>query len=390
MIIRHLYPYIRQALQNFPCVALLGPRQVGKTTLALEVGKEWIPSPIYSDLERPSDLVKLSDPEYYLRSNFGRLVILDEIQRVPDLFPVLRSMVDEQKRQGKLAGQYLLLGSASRDLLKQSSESLAGRICYIDLTGFNLSECGQDHQDTLWQRGGFPESFLAANDRFSSLWRKSFIRTYIERDIPFLGPKIESETLRRFWTMMAHNQGELLNGARLATNLGVSTPTIFRYLDIFSDLFLIRILRPWYQNVGKRLVKSPKVYIRDSGVLHTLLQIETLDSLLSHPVVGGSWEGFVIENIASILNNRMSLWYYRTAAGAEIDLLIENGHEKIAVEIKRSLAPVPSKGFYNAIQDLDISKAYIVYPGHDQYSLTDNVEVISLAGILQKFMAPSS
>jgi len=386
MIIRHLYPYIRQALQNFPCVALLGPRQVGKTTLALEVGKEWIPSPIYSDLERPSDLVKLSDPEYYLRSNFGRLVILDEIQRVPDLFPALRSMVDEQKRQGKLAGQYLLLGSASRDLLKQSSESLAGRICYIDLTGFNLSECGQDHQDTLWQRGGFPESFLAANDRFSSLWRESFIRTYIERDIPFLGPKIESETLRRFWTMMAHNQGELLNGARLATNLGVSTPTIFRYLAIFSDLFLIRILRPWYQNVGKRLVKSPKVYIRDSGVLHTLLQIETLDSLLSHPVVGGSWEGFVIENIASILNNRMSLWYYRTAAGAEIDLLIENGHEKIAVEIKRSLAPVPSKGFYNAIQDLDISKAYIVYPGHDQYSRTDNVEVISLAGILQKFM----
>jgi predicted AAA+ superfamily ATPase len=386
MITRYLYSHIREALHNFPCVALLGPRQVGKTTLALEMAKEWYPTPIYSDLERPSDLAKLSDPEYYLRSNFGRLVILDEIQRTPEFFPLLRAMIDEQKRQGVSSGQYLILGSASRELLKQSSESLAGRICYIDLTGLNVIECGQNNQDQLWQRGGFPESFLATTDQRSFLWRESFIRTYIERDIPFLGPKIEPGTLKRFWTMIAHNQGELLNGSRFATSLGVSTTTIFRYLDLFSDLFLIRVLRPWHQNMGKRLIKSPKVYVRDSGILHGLLQLKTIDNILSHPIAGGSWEGFVIENIASVLNNRMSIWFYRTAAGAEIDLILENGKERIAIEIKRSLAPIPSKGFYTAIHDLNISKAYIVYPGHECYSSSENVEVISVYEILQKLM----
>ena len=271
-----------------PAVALLGPRQVGKTTLALEVAKSR-PS-VYLDLESSSDLHKLSDPELYLREHAKELVILDEIQRLPNVFPVLRGLIDRARREGRGAGQFLMLGSAAPDLLRQSSETLAGRIAYAELTPFTVTEV--EDLDRLWIRGGFPESFLAPSEPASGRWRRDFIRTYLERDIPQLGARIAAETLRRFWTMLAHHQGGLLNAASLARGLAVDGKTIANYLDLFVDLLLVRRLSPWHSNVGKRLVRSPKIYIRDTGLLHQLLGLSDRESLLGHPVVGGSWEGF--------------------------------------------------------------------------------------------------
>ena len=300
MIARTAYLRVKELLAAFPAVALLGPRQAGKTTLARALADALPTRAVYLDLELPSDRAKLSDPELYLSAHEDRLVILDEIQRAPDLFQVLRGIIDQRRRKDIRAGEFLLLGSASMDLLQQSAESLAGRIAYLELTPFILPEVqslGPPAMDRLWVRGGFPDSYLAADDLASFQWRMAFIQTYLERDVPALGPRVPAETLHRFWRMLAHNQGQLLNAARLAAGLGVSGQTVARYLDILVDLLLVRRLQPWTANLAKRLVRSPKVFVRDSGIVHALLGVTDQEQLLGHPVVGSSWEGFVIENL---------------------------------------------------------------------------------------------
>lgn len=382
MIKRILHDRIKDALSIFPAIALLGPRQIGKTTLSLDIAEQIRPIPIYIDLEKPSDRIKMSDPEYFLNQYLDRLVIMDEVQRMPSLFEILRGMIDIRKRKGYKTTHYLLLGSASKELLQQSSESLAGRIIYMELYGFNLLETGSELWQQLWIRGGFPDSFLAKNEEASIIWRESLITTYIEREIQTI-TNISTEALRRFWTMLAYNQGELLNANRLAASLGVSNMTIFRYLDLLVDLFIIRILKPWSGNIGKRLVKSPKIYIRDSGLMHALLNIQNLDQLLANPLCGNSFEGFVIENIASIIGTKASLFFYRTSAGAEVDLVLEYPSKfLIAVEIKKSLTPKITKSLHEAIETLKPSKTFIIYSGEDQYYLSDKIEVISLAKFL--------
>nr|WP_233207983.1 ATP-binding protein [Siphonobacter sp. BAB-5405] len=304
MINREAQAEIIRLLEEYPAVGVLGPRQVGKTTLAEEIAARISPDPLYLDLESPSDLAKLSQPEAYFQLHEGKLIILDEIQRVPELFSILRGVIDRRRRQGYKTSQFLILGSASLDLLKQSSESLAGRIAYVELPGLNALEILQASpaiQDQLWLRGGFPDSYLARTHTASLRWRMNFISTYLERDVPQLGPRIPAVTLRRLWTMLAHQQGAQVNLAQLGASLDLTAPTIKRYLELLEDLLLIRTLRPWSGNVGKRLVKTPKVYIRDSGLTHALLQLTTLDDVLSHPIVGASWEGFVVENILSVL-----------------------------------------------------------------------------------------
>jgi predicted AAA+ superfamily ATPase len=370
-------------LQRFPAVALLGPRQAGKTTLALSLEEQLRPQALYLDLELPSDRAKLADPELYLSQHRDRLVILDEIHRLPDIFQTLRSLIDRRRRTGRKVSQFLLLGSASMDLMHQSAETLAGRIAYLELTPFTATEVGgtsPSAADALWLRGGFPESFLADDDEGSFEWRTAFIQTYLERDVPALGPRVPAETLRRFWQMLAHNQGQMLNGAQLAAGLGVSGHTIARYLDILVDLLLVRRLQPWVSNVRKRLVRSPKVYVRDSGLVHALLGIRTQEELFGHPIVGPSWEGMLIENILSSLPATVRSWFYRTSAGAEIDLVLEFGPKNIwAIEIKRSISnPVPSKGFYIGCADLQAARQIILYPGKESYRTDPSSEVMSL------------
>ena len=364
-------------LDQFPAVALLGPRQVGKTTLAELIAEER--ASVYLDLENPADREKLSDAALYLSGHDDKLVILDEVQRVPKLFQTLRGLIDEGRRRDIRAGRFLLLGSASIDLLKQSGESLAGRIAYVELGPFNVLEVVGDAQEKLWIRGGFPDSFLAGSDEASAIWRENFIRTYLERDIPQLGPRVPAETLRRFWTMLAHVQGNTLNAAQLARGLAVDGKTVARYLDLLVDLLLVRRLPPLHANVGKRLVKSPKVYVRDGGIVHTLLGLDGRDAVLGHPVAGGSWEGFVLENLIGATPERVKPWFYRTAAGAEIDLVLEMPGGKLwAVEIKRGLAPKLDKGFHHAREDLKPEQAFVVCSGDDRYPKGDGVEVIGL------------
>ncbi len=386
MLPRLIEPLLLQSLNRSPAVALLGPRQVGKTTLARRLAAAGAKPSVYLDLERPSDRAKLRDPELYLRAQAGRLVILDEIQRVPSLFPLLRGLIDDRRAAGEKTGHFLLLGSASLDLVQGASESLAGRIAYVDLGILTVEEIRKkDHPDTLWLRGGFPESFLAGSDAESLIWREDFIASYLERDIPALGPRVPAETLRRFWTMLAHNQGQMLNAAKLASGLGVTGPTITRYVDLLIDLMLVRALRPYSGTIGKRLVKTPKIFVRDSGLVHALLSLETLDALQGHPVVGSSWEGFVIENLLNVLPRQVIPSFYRTAAGAEIDLLLEISPKKrIAIEIKRSLSPVLSKGFYQACADLNIQESYVVYPGTEAYPLSKTVQILPLKAMMAK------
>jgi predicted AAA+ superfamily ATPase len=326
------------------------------------------------------DLAKLADPELYLTAQSGKLVVLDEIQRVPDLFPVLRGIIDRRRRAGEKTGQFLILGSASIELLRQSSESLAGRIVYRELTPLMGDELSDPSQlDMLWVRGGYPESLLAADEATSREWRDALVATYLERDVPQLGPRIPAETLRRFWTMLAHQQGALLNAARLASALGVSGQTVGRYLDLMVDLLLVRRLQPWASNAGKRLVRSPKVYVRDSGLVHSLLGLPTLDSILGHPVAGASWEGLVIENMMAAAPVASSASFYRTSAGAELDLLFEfSGGERWAIEIKRSLSPSPSKGFHIASEDIQAAQRFVVYPGTESYPLGQDTRAVSL------------
>jgi len=383
MIKRHAQTELLQLLEQFPAVAILGPRQIGKTTLAQQIAARTKPSPVYLDLENPIDLAKLDDPGQYFHTHTDRLIILDEIQRTPGLFQVLRGVIDRRRRVGQQAGQFLMLGSASLDLLKQSSESLAGRIAYKELTGLTVSEIKRTDQETLWLRGVFPDSFLARDDRASMRWRMNFISTYLERDVPQLGPRIPAVTLRRLWTMLAHSQGEQVNLSKLAGGLDVSVPTVTRYIELLEDLLLVRTLRPWAGNIKKRLVKAPKVYIRDSGIAHALLHLTTRDDVLGHPVAGASWEGFALENILSVMPEGATSWFYRTAAGAEIDLVIEQGvRQRVAIEIKRSLAPSVSKGFHVGCEDITATRRYIVYPGTEQYPVSNGVIIMPLVDMM--------
>lgn len=373
MINRRLLPVIEHSLTEFPAVALLGPRQAGKTTLARIVADER-PGSLYLDLERPSDLAKLANPELFLSRYAGQLIVLDEIQRRPELFAVLRALIDEKRTPGR----FLLLGSASPQLLRQASESLAGRISFHELAPFDISEINPTHfelQD-FWLRGGYPLSWLAPSDMSSFAWREAFIATHLERDIPSFGIRVPGTTLHRFWQMLAHLHGQLWNASRLAAGFGVSAPTVQHYLDILEATYMLRRLPPLQVNLGKRLVKSPKVYLRDSGILHALLGIASLNDLAGHPIVGASWEGWVLEQIAQLIEPQWRLSFYRTASGAEMDIVAERGKRKIGFEIKFSSAPAPAKGFWSALADLKVEQAYIIAPVENGYPLAPNVEVV--------------
>jgi len=384
MIKRDLQETLIESLNTFPAVALLGPRQVGKTTLSMALA-EFMPS-VYLDLESPADLHKLSDPMAYFQLHEDKLVILDEVQRMPNLFQMIRGLIDEGRRKGLKTARFLFLGSASIELIKQSSESLAGRIAYLELGSLSVSEVGYDAMNPLWLRGGFPDSFLAGSDQASLVWRDNFIRTYLERDIPSLGPRIPAETLRRFWTMLAHHQGALLNAASLARSLAVDGKTVTRYLDLLQDLLLVRKLHPWHSNAGKRLTKSPKVYVRDSGILHALLGIPDFEALLSNPIAGMSWEGFVVETILNHLPTQVQAHYYRTGAGAEIDLLLSFPDELWAVEIKRSTTPKIEKGFHVACDDLSPARRIVIHPGQDSYPLPKGIESMGIVEFLGQLL----
>ena len=390
MFTRLLLPRLSEELLHSPAVALLGPRQSGKTTLALDVAKTR-PGSIYLDLESESDCAKLTQPELYLADHLDKLVIMDEVHRAPGLFPVLRGMIDQARRMGKTAGQYLLLGSASLDLLRQSGETLAGRIAYLELGPLTVLETSAASTDALWLRGGFPESLKAPNAQRSLRWRLNFIRSYLERDISQFGPRIAADTLRRFWTMLAHHQGGLLNVTQLARNLGVDAKTAQSYLDLLCALLLVRRLTPWHANIGKRLVKTPKVYVRDSGLVHALLNIENKESLLSHPILGASWEGFCIENLIASAPSQVEAFFYRTSAGAEIDLLLLWPDQQIwAIEIKRSLTPKVERGYHIACEDIKPSRQFVVYPGTDSFPLNANIRVVSLHALCQQLLSHSA
>jgi predicted AAA+ superfamily ATPase len=372
MIERQLHSKLHNQLKKSAAVALLDPRQVGKTTLAHKLSDKL--ESIYIDLQDPRDVQKLGDPSYYFDQYADRLIIIDEVQRRPDLFPILRSQIDRNRRNGHTFSQFLLLGSASNELLNQSSESLAGHISYHELFPLNLLEVGENNEGSLWLRGGFPEAYVNADNDLS--WRLDFIRTYLERDIPMLGMRVPAEILQRFWTMLAHNQGQLFNAAQIAGSLGISGQSASRYLDLMVDLMLVRKLRPWHRNTKKRLVKSAKTYVRDSGIVHALLNISTYDGLLGHPVSGSSWEGFVIENILSICPRNVDAYFYRTATGVEIDLLLSYADELMAIEVKRSSFPTLSKGFHIACEDIKPTSKWVVHLGNYEYKLPDDITVL--------------
>ena len=386
MFLRIVEAAVTQALSRQAAVALLGPRQVGKTTLAQQIGARQ--NALYLDLEDAQDRAKLSDPAAFMDAFENRLVILDEIHRAPDVFHALRGAIDRGRRRGRRTGRFLVLGSASLDLMRQSGESLAGRISYIDMTPLTAPEVPSEAQDQLWLRGGFPDSFLAPDDGASLAWRKDLVRTYLERDVPMFGSRVPAETLRRFWTMLAHNQGTLLNASRLAQGLEVKSQTVSRYTDLLVDLLLVRRLQSYQANVGKRLVKSPKMYIRDSGLLHALLNIGEHHALLGHPVVGASWEGFVIENLISAAPALTVPGFYRTSGGAEIDLVLElPGGERWAIEVKRRHSAKPARGFHEACEDLQPAKRLVVRAGTDSYPLGPKVEALGLAALMQRLSA---
>jgi uncharacterized protein len=384
MIPRQLTPTLLKRLRQSPAVALLGSRQVGKTTLAreLDLGK---PSH-YLDLERPSDLAKLADPELYLSRFSDQLVILDEVQRVPDLFPVLRSLIDERRRNGEKTGQFLLLGSASPDLLQQSSETLAGRLSYLELSPLKLLELPQPGKDLPlhWERGGYPESYLAEDPETSRQWREDFITSYIERYLPQQGITATTIVLRRFCTMLAHQQGATINLSKLAGSLGIDGKTARRYLDLLESLYLVRSLPPWSRNAGKRLVKSPKVYWRDTGILHSLAGLPSLEHLLGHPLCGASWEGYCLEQILAGLPQNITASHYRTHAGAEVDLVLEMPDNTIlAVEIKRTLSPKVTPGLIESMATLKADRAIILIPEGDPYPLSEKVTATGLLPFLK-------
>jgi hypothetical protein len=370
---RYLTAAILRKLQNIPVVAVLGPRQCGKSTLAKALLAN-MQNTLYLDLERPSDANKLTDPEAFFTLNKDKLICLDEIQRIPELFPILRSIIDENRKNGR----FIILGSASPDLLRQSSESLAGRIAYLELTPFFIDEI-MDNKDIskmrkLWLRGGFPRSFLALDERESFEWRLDFVRTFLERDIPSMGFKIPAGNIERFWKMCAHAHGQLLNRSKLGESLGISHHTVQTYMDLLSRLFILRILLPLEPNLKKRLIKSPKIYIRDSGLLHALLRIEEQNDLLGHPVYGSSWEGFAMENILCSAP-AWEPFFYRTASGTEIDLVLEKNKQRIAVEFKVSTNPSVNQGFWSALEDLNCREAWVIAPVETAYPIKENIMV---------------
>ena len=386
MIPRRTYSIVANALGRQAAVALIGPRQVGKTTLAYEIAER--ADALYLDLESGVDRAKLADARLFLAGCEDRLVVLDEIQRVPGLFPELRGLIDQGRRRGKRTGRFLILGSASVELLRQSGESLAGRIEYVPLNPFDVLDVPPETASTteLWVRGGFPDSLLAASADDSLIFRRNLIRTYLERDVSeFTGRRIPAETLERLWTMLAHGQGALLNAAKLAASLMVSSPTAAGYIDLLVDLLLVRRLRPFHANTRKRLVKSPKTYIRDSGLVHALLGLDSLNALIGHPVAGASWEGFVIENLLVAAPPGTAAHFYRTQAGAEVDLVLElpGASAPWAIEVKLGLTPSIGRGFYNACEDVAPQRAFIVHSGDDRYPLSTDVEAIGLRAMAE-------
>ena len=378
---------LTQLMQQFPAVGLLGPRQAGKTTLAF-AQKALYPDALYLDLELPSAQRQLDDPEAFLMAHAQQLVILDEVQRMPELFGILRGVIDQRRRMGQASGQFLLLGSATGVLMQQSSESLAGRVAYVELPPLQASEIFMEKPsaadlNALWVRGGFPLSWLAQTDADSMTWREVFISTYLEKDIPALGPRIPATTLRRLWTMLAHHQGELLDLSKLAAALAISGQSVSRYIDLLCDLMLVRRLPAWHGNVGKRLIRSPKVYVRDSGLVHALLGLSNWDALLGHPVAGSSWEGFVLEQLINAAPQAEAS-FYRTSNGAEVDLVLTfRSQQTWVIEIKRSSAPSVSKSFYQAATDLGAVRKLLVAPVAQTYSMKEGIEAVDLLTAIQ-------
>lgn len=385
VIERRIFSKLNDLLARFPAVVLLGPRQVGKTTLARQCATDR--DGIYLDLESQRDLSKLSDPEDYLSRREDKLVILDEIQRVPELFPSLRGLIDEGRTRGLREARFLLLGSASLELIQQSSETLAGRIAYLEMVPLTTLEVGRDEFQKLWCRGGFPDSFLATDDEASAEYRDFLIRSYLEREMPLHGVRLAAVKLRNLWTMLAHSQGGLLNIAALARNLEVDVRTVNAHLDLLENLFFLRRLRPWHRNTGKRLVKSPRLYIRDSGLLHELLGIGNPEALAGHPVVGCSWEGFVIENLLACTPPRTEASFYRSSGGAEVDLVLtfRNG-KSWAIGIKRGAAPTLTAGFFSAVEDIQPEKSFVVHGGDERYRLKPQVEAIPLLELQEELL----
>lgn len=378
MISRRIAPRLAESLDQFPVVALLGPRQVGKSTLAREIAGRR--DAVFLDLERVADLAKLRDAEIYLKSVADRLVVIDEIQRAPELFPQLRVLVDADRR----AGRFLLLGSASPELRRQSAESLAGRIEYHELTPFTLDEVGTtaENQQRLWLRGGYPDSYLATSDRASMRWREAYVRTFLERDMPLLAPRMSGALLRRFWTMQAHLHGQIWNGSAVARSLGTSSPTARHYLDLLAETFMARVLPPFHANLGKRLTKSPKTYLRDSGLLHNLLGIASFDDLLAHPALGASWEGFVLEHLIAHAPEGSQPYFFRTAAGAEVDLLLEQSNQLRPWEVKFGMAPQLTRGYHETLRSLALPGGVVVYSGQERYTLGQDAIAVGLPDAL--------
>lgn len=368
---------INQSLKYNPVVGLIGPRQVGKTTLAREIAKEF-PSITFFDLENPSDLSRLNDPLLALQALKG-LVIIDEIQHQPDLFKILRVLADRENSRCK----FLVLGSASPTLLKQSSESLAGRISYLEIDGFSLQEVGLSKLNTLWLRGGFPRSFLAPIESASIHWRQDFIRTFLERDLPQLGITIPAITMRRFWIMLAHYHGQLWNTSEFSRAFGMSDKAVRHYLDILTSTFVVKQLPPWWENISKRQVKAPKIYLSDSGLLHTLLGLDTQEALESHPKVGASWEGFAMNAVLTQLQTPPEeAFYWRTYTGVELDLVVMHGNNRLGFEFKRTVAPQLSKSLLIAAEDLKLSHLYIVHAGEENYPLATNITALALKRLM--------
>lgn len=385
MLVRHLLGEVIDRLRAAPAVVLLGPRQVGKTTLALTLAEQWPGGATYLDLERDSDRRRLDDADAYLRAQRGRLVVLDEIHRVPGLFPTLRGVIDERRRAGDSTGQFLLLGSASLDLQRQAGESLAGRVSYLEMPPVLVDEWDADGTDTLWLRGGFPGSLLAASDRESHRWREDFIRSYLERDVPMFAPGLPAPSIGRLWRMLAHAHGTPLNKAQLAASLDVSAPTVGRYLSLLEQLLLVRQVVPWSGNLRKRLVRAPKVYVRDSGLLHALLGPVSRDDVLSHPMVGASWEGFVVEQLIQSAGPQRVPLYFRTATGDEADLVFERGGRvEMIIEVKRSSAPVPSAGFHRVIAALSPAASFVVHGGTDTWPIAPGVQAVPVGELVRR------